>query len=285
MHHTINDITQTTRRAKNNSIETSQNWSTQTINHWNGKKEDEKFDGVIQFHSIDNLQAYMKKWTCEERMVWERGGDDCGWKGKRKWVVTKQPTNAWWQITRFSCHPFSVVQQRVDMCGECHLWWMAKRHICGWQSHATNHKYHQSPSTTTHTPMVTNATSHTSIHTHHDARTWLDGGAKTGWPHSDDQHTMDSWQPLTLHTPLRCSTPSSDTSLLPSSWWCTGPHSCHSAPPVAWKAWCCACHVFSFHSFHSCPPLCPLSLTLCVESIHQITSVCFFECQLTACQP
>ena len=42
------------------------------------------------------------------------------------------------------------------------------------------------------------------------------------------------------------------------------------APPVAWKAWCCACHVLPFHSFHSCPPLCPshslsvsLALTLC----------------------
>ena len=42
------------------------------------------------------------------------------------------------------------------------------------------------------------------------------------------------------------------------------------APPVAWKAWCCACHVLPFHSFHSCPPFCPshslwvsLALTLC----------------------
>ena len=42
------------------------------------------------------------------------------------------------------------------------------------------------------------------------------------------------------------------------------------APLVAWKAWCCACHVLPFHSFHSCPPLCPslthsvpLALTLC----------------------
>ena len=49
------------------------------------------------------------------------------------------------------------------------------------------------------------------------------------------------------------------------------------APPVAWKAWCCACHVLPFHSFHSCPPLLPFShshsvchwLSLCVKHIHQ----------------
>ena len=36
------------------------------------------------------------------------------------------------------------------------------------------------------------------------------------------------------------------------------------APSVAWKAWCCACHVLPFHSFHSCPPPLPFSLTHCV---------------------
>ena len=37
------------------------------------------------------------------------------------------------------------------------------------------------------------------------------------------------------------------------------------APPVAWKAWCCACHALPFHSFHSCPPICPSHThSLCV---------------------
>ena len=60
-------------------------------------------------------------------------------------------------------------------------------------------------------------------------------------------------------------------------------HSCHllggaltipmplCAPPVAWKAWCCACHVLPFHSFHSCPPLCP-SHSLCVIGSHSVSN-------------
>ena len=46
------------------------------------------------------------------------------------------------------------------------------------------------------------------------------------------------------------------------------------APLVAWKAWRCACHVLPFHTFHSCPPLCP-SHSVChwlsphVKHIHQ----------------
>ena len=43
------------------------------------------------------------------------------------------------------------------------------------------------------------------------------------------------------------------------------------APPVAWKAWCCACHVLPFHSFHSCPPLCP-SHSLCVIGSHSVSN-------------
>ena len=49
------------------------------------------------------------------------------------------------------------------------------------------------------------------------------------------------------------------------------------APQMAWKTWCCACHVLPFHSFHSCPPPLPFShslcvchwLSLCVKHIHQ----------------
>ena len=50
------------------------------------------------------------------------------------------------------------------------------------------------------------------------------------------------------------------------------------APSVAWKAWCCACHVLPFHSFHSCPPPLPFSISvchwhsLCVKPIHQRVS-------------
>ena len=48
------------------------------------------------------------------------------------------------------------------------------------------------------------------------------------------------------------------------------------APSVGWKAWCRACHVLPFHSFHSCPLLCPSHslfvcrwLSLCAKHIHQ----------------
>ena len=73
-----------------------------------------------------------------------------------------------------------------------------------------------------HTPLVMHSPSHTSFHTHRGAYTWLESGGVSGSPHKDDQHTMVSWQPLTSPTPLWCSTPSSNTSLLLSSWWCTG---------------------------------------------------------------
>ena len=63
MLHIPNDITQTKRRKKNGSIVISQNWSTQTINHWNGKKEDETFGETIKFIPNDHLQASVKEWT------------------------------------------------------------------------------------------------------------------------------------------------------------------------------------------------------------------------------
>ena len=152
---------------------------------------------------------------------------------------------------------------------------MTKRHTCGWQSHATNHKSHRSPSTT-HTPLVIHAPSHTSIHTHIMVHTHglmverLDDHTvmtNTPWfhdNHSLHQHHCGAQHPhltyhsyrlldgvLAIHMPLY-------------------------TPPVAWKAWCCACHVLPFHSFHSCPHHSPshsLSvchwLSLCVKHIHQ----------------
>ena len=148
---------------------------------------------------------------------------------------------------------------------------MAKRHTCGWQSHATNHKCHQSPSTTTHTPLVMHATSHTSIHTHAMVHThgWMvverldDHTVMTNTPwfhgnHSLHQHHCGAQHPHPTHHSCR---------LLGGALAIPMPL---CAPPVAWKAWRCACHVLPFHFFHSCPFLCPyhslcvsLALTLC----------------------
>ena len=60
---------------------------------------------------------------------------------------------------------------------------MTKGHTCGWQSHATNHKCHQSPSTTTHTPLVMHTPSHTSTHT-----PWCTH--MVGWWWRLDDHTV-----------------------------------------------------------------------------------------------
>ena len=89
---------------------------------------------------------------------------------------------------------------------------MAKRHTCGWQSHATNHKCRQSPSTTTHTPLVIHAPSHTSIRAHHGADThgWMvverldDHTAMTNTPwflgnHSLHQHHCGAQHPHPTH--------------------------------------------------------------------------------------
>ena len=66
-------------------------------------------------------------------------------------------------------------------------------------------------------PIAFNHNTHTIGHacliTHSGAHMLLDG--------CGDWMTMVSWQPLTSPTSLWCSTPSSNTSLLPSSWWCT----------------------------------------------------------------
>ena len=122
----------------------------------------------------------------------------------------------------------------------------------------------------THTPLVMHTPSHTSIHTHtlcthgwmvverlddHTVMTntpWFDGN------HSLHQHHCGAQHPHPTHHSCR---------LLGGALAIPMPL---CAPPVAWKAWCCACHVLPFHSFHSCPPLCPshslcvsLALTLC----------------------
>ena len=105
---------------------------------------------------------------------------------------------------------------------------MTKRHTCGWQSHATNHKCHQSPSTTTRTSLVMNGPSHTSIHTHTIVHTHVVGWWWRDWKttvmtntpwfhgnHSLHQHHCDAQHPhpanhscrllggaLTIHMPL-----------------------------------------------------------------------------------
>ena len=99
-----------------------------------------------------------------------------------------------------------------------------------------------------HTPQST----HTIVHT----CTWLDGGGETGLPHSDDQHTMVSWQPHTSPIPLWCSTPSSNTSLLPSSWWCTG--NTHAT----------LCTANGLESVVLCMPGVAIPLTFSVSPIH-----------------
>ena len=149
------DITQTIRKKEKHSIETSQNWSPQIINHLNEKKYDHTL--------VEGIQCNSKIISKHPRSFGEKKDglkkeEETIVVGKGKGVVTKQPTNAWWQVTRSSCHPYGTVQQKVGMCGECHLWWMRKKFTCGWQSHAVNHKCHQSPSAITHTPLVMHAT-------------------------------------------------------------------------------------------------------------------------------
>ena len=126
---------------------------------------------------------------------------------------------------------------------------MTKCHTCGWQSHATNHKCHQSPSTTTHTidhvHPITHQSTHTVVHIHmverlddHTVMTntpWFEGN------HSLHQHHCGAQHPHPTHHSCR---------LLGGA---LAIHMPLCAPPMAWKAWCCACHVLPFHSFHSCP--------------------------------
>ena len=121
----------------------------------------------------------------------------------------------------------------------------------------------------THTPLVMHAPSHTSIHTLWCTHTWLDGGGETGWPYSDDQHTMVSWQPRTSPTPLWCSTSSSNPSLLPSFWQCTGnTHvTLYTTSGLESVVLCMPCVAIPLLSLLSTPlpfSLCvPLALTLC----------------------
>ena len=129
----------------------------------------------------------------------------------------------------------------------------------------------------THTPLVMHTTSHPSFRAHNGAHThgWVvverldDHTVMTNTPwfdenHSLHQHHCGAQHPHPTHHSCR---------LLGGALAIPMPL---CAPPVAWKAWCCACHVLPFHSFHSCPPLCPshsLSvchwLSLCVKHIHQ----------------
>ena len=127
---------------------------------------------------------------------------------------------------------------------------------------AFNHNTH----TIGHARPITHLNPHTPWYTH----TWFDGGGETGWPHNDDQHTMVSWQPLTSPTPLWCSTPSSNTSLLPSSWRCTG----HTHATLCTTSGlesvvlCMPCVAIPLLSLLSTPL--PFSLTLCVSLAHTL---------------
>ena len=117
-----------------------------------------------------------------------------------------------------------------------------------------------------HTPLVMHTPSHTSIHTHYGAHThgWMvverldDHTVMTNTPWFHDNHTLHqhhcgAQHPHPTHHSCR---------LLGGA---LAIHMSLCAPQVAWKAWCCACHVLPFHFFHSCPPLFPFSLTLCVS--------------------
>ena len=127
---------------------------------------------------------------------------------------------------------------------------------------AFNHNTHHESCTPHHTPLST--------YTHYGAHTWLvvverldDHTVMTNTPwfdgnHSLHQHHCGAQHPHPTHHSCR---------LLGGALAIPMPL---CAPPVAWKAWCCACHVLPFHSFHSCPPLCPshslsvsFALTLC----------------------
>ena len=129
---------------------------------------------------------------------------------------------------------------------------------------AFNHNTH----TIGHAHPITHLNPHTMVHTHgwmvvqrlddHTVMTntpWFDGN------HSLHQHHCGAQHPHPTHHSCR---------LLGGALAIPMPL---CAPPVAWKAWCCACHVLPFHSFHSCPPLCPShSLSLCVIGSHSVSN-------------
>ena len=129
----------------------------------------------------------------------------------------------------------------------------------------------------THTIGHAHPITHLYLHTHHGAhsRSWvvverLDDHTvmiNTPWfdgSHSLHKHHCGAQHPHPTHHSCR---PPGGTLAMPMPF---------CAPPVAWKAWCCACHVLPFHFFHSCPPIFPShSLCVChwlslrVKPIHQ----------------
>ena len=203
------------RKEKNYSMETSQNWNTQTTNHWNKKKEDEK----LQKPSIDPKRSYPS--IHEEVDV--RRKDGLRKKRRQLWLEREKKRSG--HKTANQCIMAShqvLLPSILVLCNR--KWACVVSAICDeWQrdtnvdgkamqptKSATNHLQ---PQHTHHGSCTTHHTSiHTMVHTHGLVV------VETGWPHSDDQHTMVSWQPLTSPTLLWCSTLSSNTSLLPSSW-------------------------------------------------------------------
>ena len=135
---------------------------------------------------------------------------------------------------------------------------------------AFNHNTH----TIGHAHPITHINAHTPWCTH----TWLGGAVErqdnhtvmtnTPWfdgNHSLHQHRCDAQHPHPIHH--SCCLLGDALAI---------PMPLCAPPPVAWKAWCCACHVLPFHSIHSCPPLCPSHthsvchwLSLRVKHIHQ----------------
>ena len=150
----------------------------------------------------------------------------------------------------------------------CDKW---QRYTCGWQSHATNHKCHQSPSTTTHhwscMPHHTHQSTHTMLHTHgwmamerlddHTVMTntpWFDGN------HSLHQHHCGAQHPHPTHHSCRLL---GGAMAIPMPL-CT--------PPVALESvvLCMPCVAIPLLSLLSTPL--PFSLTLFVIGSHSVSN-------------
>ena len=219
MLNTSHDITQMNIIKENGFIATSQNWSALHQQPGNGKIEDESLVEDVSFYQITVPRRVTKtRGESKKKRVEEaRRVEKSGWKGIWWGVVTKHPTNGWWQVTRSSWAQSRLLRQNAGMWGEWDLWWLAKRRTCGWQSHGSNHKCHSSPSTTSHTIDDACLKSHSSMHPHHGTHTWLDGSWKSGRPHCVYHHTIHSSKPHTSPSTLCWSTPSFRPSFLPSS--------------------------------------------------------------------
>ena len=121
-------------------------------------KENETLVKTILFIPNFHHQVSMKKWTWEERMVWEEEERIVVGKGKEERSQNSQPTHG---SKSPGPHAIKLVlcnRKRARVVSAiCDGW---QRHTCGWQSHPTNHKCHQSLSTTPHISLVMHAPSY-----------------------------------------------------------------------------------------------------------------------------